>query len=386
MRSRRLAPVSTQLDTGSHSCLLNSPCTTRLESTFEAKSGGPLRKSWVGVRVDLGLGPYYDTVETARAQVRAVLALALFDTSRSSWTELTGYQSFVDGVPGGSSFPFREVGFERRWVIADHTDDWLHDNRVELGARVTANPEMLRSADVAAVVTATTVFSSVADATPELTLLESVRVIETQASVLTIHWKELVDQYATPSDALRRAQMSATDAIEAIANDDDLRGHLPHLHELPNEFNLYRNGEHVIDLSVAPARIPEVIGQLPTYNKACRKLRHTAADLATPASIAAFVRRERDLDQRLLRRVHRVRNCLTHGGPSHPITVRTSGAFITGKAKHVTGVNVRALLDGEPLTSTLQKYKTETQKWTDGLAKAPDTTAALFPGKVRSVP
>lgn len=110
---------------------------------------------------------------------------------------------------------------------------------------------------------------------------------------------------------------------------------------------------------------------------------HVADDLATPASIAAFVQRERELDLRLLRRVHRVRNSLTHGGPSHPTIVRISSAFITGKAKHVTGVNVRALLDGEPLTTTLQNYKAEMTKWIADIATAADTTAALFPGKAR---
>lgn len=343
----------------------------------------PSEEAWVAVRVDLGVGPFYDMVETAREQVRALLALAVFDVGQTSWTELTGYRHFADGAEGGSSMPFKQVGFERRWVAADRTHSWLHDNRAELAARVTANPAMLRSPEVQAVVTATSVFTAIAEATPALTLLESVRVIETQASVLGIHWKDLVDQYATPGNALRRAQIGAAQAIEAIAYNDELRVQLPHLHELPDEFNHYRNGQRVVDMSIAHDRLPHVVGQLPTYNSACRKLRHAADDLATPASIAAFVQRERDLDLRLLRRVHRVRNSLTHGGPSHPTIVRTSSAFITGKAKHVTGVNVRALLDGEPLTTTLQKYSAEMTKWIADIATAADTTAALFPGKAR---
>ncbi|KRB73147.1 hypothetical protein ASE01_20485 [Nocardioides sp. Root190] len=343
----------------------------------------PSEDAWVAVRVDLGVGPFYDMVETAREQVRALLALAVFDVGQTSWTELTGYRHFADGTEGGSSMPFREVGFERRLAASDRTDSWLHDHRSELAARVTADPAMLHLPEVQAVVTATSVFAATADATPALTLLESVRVIETQASVLRIHWKDLVDQYATPGNALRRAQFGAAQAIEAIAYNDELRVQLPHLHDLPNEFNVYRNGQHLIDMSIAHDRIPHVVAELPTYNSACRKLRHVADDLATPASIAAFVQRERELDLRLLRRVHRVRNSLTHGGPSHPTIVRISSDFITVKAKHVTGVNVQALLDGEPLTTTLQNYKAEMTKWIANIATAADTTAALFPAKVR---
>lgn len=346
-------------------------------------TGWPSKDAWVAVRVDLGVGPFYDVVEAAREQVRALLALALFGVGESSWTELTGYKHFVDGHESGSSAPFEEIGFWRRFADADYTHSWLYENQAELATRVTASPAMLHTPDVHAVVTATSVLAATAHAAPALKLLESVRVLETQAGVLRIHWTELVDRYANPGSALQRAQLGALQAIEAVTSDYDIHSHLPHLRKLSDEFRTYRDGQHVIDLSVAHERLPHLVDQLPIHNLPCRKLRDAADDLADPARVAAFVDRERDRDLRLLRRAHRIRNSLTHGGPSHPTAVRDSSAFITGKAKHVTGVNVRALLDGEPLATTLERYRTELARWISELPAGSDTAAALFPDKAR---
>lgn len=340
----------------------------------------PDGEHWVAVRVDLGTSAFYDVVEAARDQVRALIALAAFDLKTTSWTELSGHKDFIDGSEAGSSAPFEELNADRKWVVADHTDDWLREHQTDLGTYITSNAAMLHTPEVNAVITAATAFANTTNGAPALALLEAVRVIETQASVLHIHWKELVNQYATPANALLRAQIGAAKTIEAIANDDELRDQLPHLHDLPDEFNTYEDRRRVTNMATALARLPEVVDQLPTYNLACRKLRHTANDLATPATIAAFIDRETAFDQRLLRRVHRVRNSLTHGGPWHPTIVRTTSAFIKGKAKHVTNVNVRALLDGQPLTETLRKYRGETAGWIADLANADNITAALFPG------
>lgn len=336
----------------------------------------PADEHWVGVRVDLGTSIYPDVVQTARDQVRALIALAAFDCGQTSWTELSGYKQFADGHQAGSSRPFEEVGAERKWAQADHTGDWLHDHQAELGNHLATGSE------AHAVVTAATAFADMTTATPAIALLEAVRVIETQASVFGIHWKELVHEYVTPASSLSRARTSAFNVLTAIAGDHELCKHIPHLRDLPTQFRSYESGQYRINLSGAVDRLPALVAEVPAYNRHSRQLRHTAEDLATPAAIAAFVAEETRTQQRLVRRVHRVRNSLTHGGPIEHGIVASANAFIARKAKHITDVTLRALLDGQPPTETLRKYRQDNIRWTTDLASMPTVEATLFPGAI----
>lgn len=334
----------------------------------------PTGDNWVAVRVDLGVGLFPDLEETARDQVRAQIALAAFDIGRTSWTELTGYRAFVDGLEGASSMPFEEPGFVYRYPGTDYTADWLHDNRAGLGAHLAAGPQ------AHAVVTAASTLARTNDATPSIVLLEAVRVIEAQGSVLQVpHWQELVRQFATTASTLFRAQIGAARAIEAIAHDHELLEHLPDLRRLPDEFNIFDGRRRRTNMATAVAKLPDLVAEVPTYNQHSRLLRQTATDLATPAGIEAYVAAQTAHDDRLLRRVHRVRNSLTHGGPVNNTIVEASAKYIVGPAKDITGVTLRALLEGKMPTDTLRKYRNDNTRWTKQLAKATTITESLFP-------
>lgn len=353
------------------------------ELTVDSQAGRFLREdlrwpsgdNWVAVRVDLGIGTFPDLAETAWDQVRAQVALAAFDVGRTSWTELTGFQSFVDGLDGASSMPFEESGFVSKYAAADRTADWLHDNRAGLGAHLATGPQ------AHAVVTAASALVRTNDATPSIALLEAVRVIETQGSILQVpHWQELVRQFATTASTLFRAQIGAVRAIEGVAHAHEIFEHLPELRRVPEEFNVYVGGQRQTNMATAVERLPDIVAKVPTYNRPSRRLRETAADLATPASIEAYVAAQTAHDDRLLRRVHRVRNSLTHGGPVNNSIVAGSAEFILGPAKHITGVTLRALLDGKAPIATLRAYRNDNTNWTKQLAKATTIAEALFPG------
>lgn len=339
----------------------------------------PKHEDWVGVRVDLGTETYPHVIETARDQVRALIALAAFDLRQTSWTELSGHKHFIDGYQAVTSSPFEEFGSQRTWADFDHTGAWLHEHQSELGNQVAAGPE------AHAVVTAATALANTTT-TPAVALLEAVRVIETQASVLRIHWKELVHEYAIPSTSRFRAQTGAFRAVEAVAHDHELFEHLPHLRDLSSEFRTYDGGQRAINMAAAVERLPMLVTEVPTYNMSGRRLRHVAEDIASPAAVAAFVDAETAREHRLLRRAHRVRNSLTHGGPANNSIIESASIFITSKAQHITDITLRALLDGQPPTETLRRYRQSNDTWTGGLAKAPTVAVALFPGKADKAP
>lgn len=351
--------------------IVDSPAGRFLREDLRWPSGD----NWVAVRVDLGVGTFPDLEETARDQVRAQVALAAFDIGRTSWTELTGYQAFVDGLDGASSMPFEEPGFVYKYPGADHTADWLHDNRAGLGAHLATGPQGH------AVVSAASTLARTNDATPSVVLLEAVRVIETQGSLLQVpHWQELVRQFATTASTLFRAQIGAVRAIEGVAQAHELLEHLPDLRKVPEEFNSYVGGRRQTNMATAVEKLPDLVATVPTYNRHSRRLRETTADLATPASIESYVAAQTARDDRLLRRVHRVRNSLTHGGPVNNSIVAGSAQFILGPAKHITSVTLRALLDGKAPLKTLRKYRNDNIRWTKQLAKATTIAEALFPG------
>lgn len=335
----------------------------------------PSGDNWVAVRVDLGVGTFPDLEETARDQVRAQVALAAFDIGRTSWTELTGYQAFVDGLDGASSMPYEEPGSVLKYPGADHTADWLHDNRAGLGAHLATGPQ------ANAVVAAASTLARTNDATPSIVLLEAVRVIETQRSVLQVpHWQELVREFATTASALFRAQVGAVKAIEGVAHDLRLREHLPELERIPQEFNIYEGRRRSTNMATAVEKLPNIVAKVPEYNRHSRRLRETATDLATPANIEGYVAAQTAHDDRLLRRVHRVRNSLTHGGPVNNSIVAGSAKYIVAPAKHITSVTLRALLDGKAPIETLRDYRNDNTRWTKQLAKATTVAEALFPG------
>lgn len=205
--------------------------------------------------------------------------------------------------------------------------------------------------------------------------------IETQGSILQVpHWKDLIRKFAIPASTLFRAQIGAVRAIEAIAHDYELLKHLPHLRDLPDEFNVYEGGRRRTNMATAVERLPELVAEVPTYNLHSRMLRQTASDLATPTSIAEYVAAQTAHDTRLPRRVHRVRNSLTHGGPINSTIVEGASEYIVSTAKHITAVTLRALLDGEAPTESLRKYRDDTAAWTADLAKATTISESLFPG------
>lgn len=331
--------------------------------------------NWIAVRVDLGVGRFPDLEETARDQVRAQVALAAFDIGRTSWTELTGYRAFVDGHEGASSTPFEEPGFVYRYRGFDHTDEWLHDNRAGLGTHLATGPQSH------AVVAAASALARANEAMPSIALLEAVRVIETQGTVLQVpHWQELVREFATPANVLFKAQIGAARAIEGIAHDHELLAHLPELRDIPSEFKIYEDRRYRTNMATAVANLPDLVAKVPIYNWHSRLLRQTSFDLATPASVAAYIAAQAAHDDRLLRRVYRVRNSLIHGGPVNNTIVAASAKYILRPAKHITRVTLRALLDGKAPIDTLRMYRNDNVRWTKQLAKANTITESLFPG------
>ena len=335
----------------------------------------PSGDDWIAVRVDLGVGTFPHLEETARDQVRAQVALASIDIGRTSWTELTGYHSFVDGSRVTSSIPFEEPDFGRKFSAADHTADWLYENREGLGKHLATGPH------AHAVVAAASTLAQIKYATPPLALLEAVRVVETLGSLLQVtHWKELVRQFATAASSLSRARVEAFRVIESASRDLELLEHLPDLRKAPEEFSSHIDNRQLFNLASAVKRLPDLVAKVPTHNRSSRRLRETADDLATPTKIAKFVAAQTARDERLLQRAHRVRNSLMHGGPTNCSVVASSAKYVRGQAEHLTSVTLRALLDGKAPVEALRKYRRDNGRSTKLLSQASTNVGALFPG------
>lgn len=349
--------------------------TPPVELQVEGARGEYLRKSdawptdenWVAVRVDLGRAYFPDVVQAARDQVQALIALAAFDRNGTSWVPITGYKCFQNGEEAGSSYPFARVDSEK-WVITDHTHSWLQEHGDELGTHLIAGPEGH------AVVQAAAALATTPDTSPSVRLLEAVRVIETQASILGIHWKDVINDYINPADALFHAKTVAYRAVERVSGSDELRG----LQRLADEFITHDGSRMTINVAAATDRLPTVAVELPDYNRDARYVREVAADLATPAAVADLISRTLDQDARMVRRLHRVRNSLTHGGPVNAVVLESAAEFVAPKAKHITGVALRALLNGAPAEDALTDHRKASNDRVAAVSAATDICEALY--------
>ena len=333
----------------------------------------PDKDDWVAVRVDLGVGTFPDVVATARDQAEAVIALAAFGEDGTTWTPLTGYKAFRDGEQAGNSAPFREVEADRRWVEADHTDRWLRRNAEQLGTHVLSGP------DAHAVVQAATALNAGSSASPPVQILEAVRIIETQASVLKVYWKDLIKTHVIPGNALSDAKWAAFNAISELSGRYELYAELPDIHRLIDEFHEpAEDGLTLFKVGKAFDRLADLVTSLPTYHRTARRIRDLAADLATPTDAAACIDRHRRLDARLVDRAARVRHSLTHGGPTNPGVLRTTADFIVPKAKHLTGATLRALLDGKPPADGPNEHRAHVDAWLARFPNTATTSEALY--------
>lgn len=327
---------------------------------------------WVAVRVDLGADNYPNALQAARDQADAILVLATLDNPNgTSWIPLTGYKGYLDGRPNGGSVPFRR-DHEAKCLVADHTDDWLDANQTTLGAHLIAGDP-----DGHAVVQAARVLTSSLQGSADVRLLEAVRVIESEASALQVHWKEVLTDYLNPAQALFETRVAAFYALQAIGSDDELYEALPHLRTVGTDF--ISDGGTRIDVAGAFKKLPTVLSDLPEHNRSARRVREVAADLATPVSVAAAVLRTQDHAARMTRRLHRMRNSLTHAGPRQAHLLQTSADFATPKARHAVGVTVHALLDGKPVPTALTEFKDAYAKHIPEISAAVDAYTALFP-------
>jgi len=328
---------------------------------------------WVAVRVDLGTDNYPNALQAARDQADALLVLAALDNPNgTSWIPLIGFKGYLDGRPNGGSVPFSREN-EVKWLNADHTDDWLDANQTTLGAHLIAGDPHGH-----AVVQAARTLTSTLQASTEVRLLEAVRVIESEASALRVnHWKEVLTQYLNPAQALFDTRVAAFYALQALGSDDELYEALPHLRTVGTDF--ITDGGTRIDLAGAVKKLPAILSDLPENNRSARRVREVAADLATPASVAAAVLRSQEQAARMTHRLHRMRNSLTHAGPRQSHLLQTSADFATPKARHAVGVSVRALLDGKPVPAALTQFKDAYAEHIRKIPAAVDAYAALFP-------
>jgi len=313
----------------------------------------PKEENWVAVRVDLGVGAFTNIEQTARDQAEAIVALAAFEQDGTTWSPLTGYKSFRDGNPGRYSVPFRDRATERRWIEADHTHEWLYRNAGQLGAHVLNDP------DAHDVITSASALNAGNNASPMVQILEAVRSVETQSTVLKVDWRELIKTHVVPWHALETAKTAAYNAIGNLSGRYELYAQLPDLHKAADGL-IESTGDGLYRFKVGEAftRLPGLAAQMPTYHVSARRIRELLVDLATPTSAAAYIQRLRETDERLVNRAGRVRNSLTHGGPINAGIVRTTAEFLGPKAKTLAGTTIRALLDGKPVADGPDELRT----------------------------
>lgn len=319
----------------------------------------PALKDWVLVRVDLGTEPIADPISQARRQVENLVRTAAFYGEGSSWRLQAGYAYFRDGEWHGRTLHWHT---RDQRLLSDNTDSILRELEPKL-----ANLFPVRDPQLQDLLDAFKIVDDHRDDLDGRSVIHSVRAIEKVAGMCGVaEWdKYLTENYATQwaRDRLRQDIWSTVDAATLPMGDISI---------IIDEKKLYTD-QHKMKVDAAAELIPSLRAATPAKHATSRRLRDAASWTASPAHLLAVVQNHEADYARLIERLARCRNSLTHGGPFREATAETVLALARTQGKQALDTALRAALDGRTTATEQAERQAHEKVWREaipGLARA----------------
>lgn len=311
----------------------------------------PDLENWVAVRVDLGHGQMVDPAGAAIQQVDSLVRLAGFHSDGSSWRRLHGYIYLRDGVQQGG--PWIQKRPSLNTLLTDNTDFKLIELSTPLATHLLiTDPNLQQLLDAAAVL------DGHLDELDPTSIGPSVGAVSRVADLCGVEWYDhLINNFA-----VGWARGSIKDTIlGAIWGIRDVEG----LTTMPSDTLLYEyTGEgRAIHLNVALSAMPHLGRELPIHHPAARLVRTVAARTATPADLEEWVAELVARFERLINRLVRCRNSLTHGGPFRNTTAESVQLFARNQAKRNVHIALWTVASGNPLQQGIQDHSQAHEQW-----------------------
>lgn len=336
----------------------------------------PRDAHWVAARIDLGGENYSDPVQVARDQADALVSLAAFHHGRSVWKPLQGHLHIVDGVFWSGSGPFENPADRGQSIAPDHTAEALRDLREDLKPHLPVDDPALRE-----LINAATVINTAAIRNDSTELVQSVRTIEFIATHCDIEWQTFLTSYLATGWAQSELHHDIYRSAANLSNDLTLRRHFPELGDLHSRIlrsDPTRSRGVIARFDIALAALPELAGKLPHHDQYSRTVRTTHRHTESTEAVNGCITDLIDEFGRLVLRLLRCRNSLTHGGPINVETVSTIAPFARNQASTAIAIALSGALSGQAVNVALSDYRDRKEHWRIAALTAPTPMEAIF--------
>lgn len=343
----------------------------------------PHRKGVVLVRVYLTEDTYRDPIQMARDKVEALVAVGKFHAGVSGdniWRLLPGACYIFPGEYGAQRIPVscdaegpRGEQIRQAEVYVEMRNYWAKANgRWSLTELALSEAmELLRW------------WRDAQGRSPQAQVTANVRVIEVVASrVKSETWQSHLNAYMKAAWIVHtlKADVSSVifDAFGAEITD------IPHT--LHDRFRaVWKDAVECTDLGYAKLRpssmlqaLEDLIEILPRNHQARRRLRELRTRLNDANAFKGWIRQLDDQWRRLLDRLERVRDAITHGGPATEGAVTSILHFGSLLAVWEVQITMEAALAGQKLSSAHQEFNSIKTNLLNDLRNAPKPSHLLL--------
>ncbi|MGI5292675.1 hypothetical protein ACQEVF_56520 [Nonomuraea polychroma] len=328
-------------------------------------------------RVDLGEGVFPDAVQVARERVHALVGLARFRTSSTTWKPLEGYLHAVNGWVN-SIGRFRPREMDRGRPVVNPVGRALVDLTPRLWDKLAHADKELRET-----VGAVDWWQEAQQQQQPLSaLILNVRVLEVTATrVAAPDWCAYLDTYLASSWMQAAMYTSLFQAIQDAFADEGFAA-LDHHDELRSLQQAIETGDASdmvnFDGVAAVEALPRLVEIYPLHTRTGRRLRQLTVRLSSPAAVADWCDEMASRWERALSRLRRSRNAIAHGGP----VTRDAIATLDDFGRYLSAWSLSLLLDGSDtftdITKPHEDFRDQLDEWRRNLRSASDARTALF--------